>query len=391
MRFRVFITFIFSIISLISYAGDFSEIDKIISDGIANGSFPGAQLIIGNESNILYRQNYGNYTYNEFSNVVSDESLFDIASVTKVVAATTSIMILYNYGKLDINDRVAKYLPEFSGKGKDEIKILNLLLHNSGLAAWKPFYKTCSTKEDVIREIFESDFEYEPETKTLYSDLNAVLLGLIVEKVSGLPLDKFSEESIFRQLGMENTFFNPGENLKSRILPTENDNYWRMKQIHGEVHDETASLMGGVSGNAGLFSNAADLYRFMKMMLSEGKYYNVFSRGLKEESMFSPDIVKKFTSKYPETIYFNTRALGWETKPEQTGSKSRIPCGELISENCFGHTGYTGTSIWCDKDRNLIIIFLTNRIYPSRENNGIRNIRPEVHNKAIELASKMND
>ena len=391
MRFRVIITVILVLFSLISYAGDFSELDKIISEGISDGSFPGAQLIIGNENYILYSQNYGNFTYDEFSNTVTDESIFDIASVTKVVAATTSIMILYNSGKLDVYDKVAKYLPEFSDNGKDETKILNLLLHNSGFAAWKPFYKTCRTREDVLREIFNSDFEYEPETKSLYSDLNAVLLGLIVERVSGLPLDKFCEENIFVHLGMKNTFYNPGENFKARILPTENDTYWRMKQIHGEVHDETASLMGGVSGNAGLFSNASDLYRFMKMMLSEGKYYNVFSRGLKEESMFTPDIVKKFTSKYTETNYINTRALGWETKPEQTGSKSRIPCGELISENCFGHTGFTGTSVWCDKDRNLIIIFLTNRIYPSRENNGIRTIRPEVHNKAIELASKMND
>ena len=391
MGFRVIITALLSLIGTVSYAGDFSELDNLISDGISRGYFPGAQIIVGNENEIIYKQNYGNFTYDEFSNAVTDESLFDIASVTKVVATTTSVMILYNNGMLDINDYVRKYLPEFSGNGKDEIRIINLLLHNSGLEAWKPFYKTCSTREDVIREIFNTGLDYSPGTKTLYSDLNSVLLGLIVENVSGLSLDKFCNENIFYNLGMKNSFFNPDENLKSRILPTENDTYWRMKQIHGEVHDETASLMGGVSGNAGLFSNAIDLYRFMKMMLSEGMYYNVYSRGLKEESMFKPDIVKMFTTKYPETEYFNTRALGWETKPEQTGKNSVIPCGELISENCFGHTGFTGTSIWCDKDRMLIIIFLTNRIYPSRDNNGIRTVRPEVHNKAIETASKMND
>lgn len=391
MRFLTVITCLFCIAIADIIAGDYSEIDKTVNTGISNSFYPGAQLLIGNENNIIYKQNYGNFTYDEFSNIVTDESMFDIASLTKVVATTTSIMILYNNGRIDLNEYVSKYIPEFKSNGKDEIKVINLLVHNSGLEAWRPFYKTCSTKEDVLAEIFEAELNYPIGSKTLYSDLNAVLLGLIVERITGTSLDKFCMENIFVNLGMKNSSFNPEESFKKNILPTENDAYWRMRQIQGEVHDETASLMGGVSGNAGMFSNATDLYKFMQMMLKEGMYYNVFSRGLKEERMFKPEIVRMFTAKYPETNYFNTRALGWETKPEQKRADVRIPCGELISENCFGHTGFTGTSIWCDIDRKLIIIFLTNRIYPSRENYGIGTVRPEVHNKAIETASKMND
>jgi CubicO group peptidase (beta-lactamase class C family) len=148
-------------------------------------------------------------------------------------------------------------------------------------------------------------------------------------------------------------------------------------------------MLNGVSGNAGLFSNSTDLYKFLKVMLNKGKYNNPDTRNFREAHLYREDIVDLFTRKYTDVNYFNTRALGWDTKPEQSG-KSRIPCGELISENCFGHTGFTGTSVWCDKDRNLIIIFLTNRVYPTRENNGIREIRPEIHNTAIEIASVQN-
>lgn len=153
------------------------------------------------------------------------------------------------------------------------------------------------------------------------------------------------------------------------------------------MHDEAASILGGVAGNAGLFSNAEDLYKFMRLLLNNGSYYNPYSRGLKEEKLFEPEYVSLFTKRFTEVFYTNSRALGWDTKPDVLSSKYRMPCGELISDNCFGHTGYTGTSVWCDRDRKLIIIFLTNRVYPSRDNEGIREVRPDIHNAAIESAS----
>jgi len=381
-RLKILITALISV-SFLSF--DFSEIDNVVSNSISQGYFPGAQVLIGNEKVILYEKSYGNFTYGESSPVVTSGSIFDIASITKPVATSTAIMLLYKNGKLDLYDEVSKYIPEFSKNGKEDIKIINLLLHNSGLKAWIPFYKTCISKKDVLNEICNLYPDYVSETKTVYSDLNAILLGEIAEQVSGQSLDEYSRKNIFQPLKMENTFFNPSESKKSKILPTENDTYWRMRQLQGEVHDETASLMGGVSGNAGLFSNAGDLYKFMKMMLNSGSYYSPYTRGLKEEQFCSAELINRFTSRYNNLIYYNTRALGWETKPESGGTSYEIPCGSLISENCFGHTGYTGTSIWCDKDRKLIIIFLTTRVYPSRDNNGIRYVRPEIHNKAIEI------
>ena len=201
-----------------------------------------------------------------------------------------------------------------------------------------------------------------------------------------MSLDKFCYEQIYSKLNMYKTIFNPPGELKEITLPTENDNYWRNRQIQGEVHDEAASLLGGVSGNAGLFSNTEDLYKYVKALLNNGNIGFSFPISSTESQLFTENTVIEFTKKYENLSYNNSRALGWDTKPEPTSY--RRPCGELISENSFGHTGYTGTSIWCDKDRKLVIIFLTNRIFPNRNNNGIRETRPELHNKIIEILSK---
>lgn len=370
-----------------SFANDFSKAEDIITQSIAKNYFPGAQLIVGDDNKIIYEKSFGNFTYDEFSPAVTDESIYDLASLTKVIATTSAIMKLYQEGKIDINDKVVKYIPEFANNGKENINILNLLLHNSGLKAFIPFYKYYSTKEEVINAIYNAELDYEPDTKFVYSDLNAILLGFIVEKVSGQSLDKYCEVNIFEPLGMRSTAFLPDDKMKERIPPTENDTYWRNRLLKGEVHDEAASILGGVAGNAGLFSNAEDLYKFMRLLLNNGSYYNPYSRGLKEEKLFEPEYVSLFTKRFTEVFYTNSRALGWDTKPDLLPSKYRMPCGELISDNCFGHTGYTGTSVWCDRDRKLIIILLTNRVYPSRDNEGIREVRPDIHNAAIESAS----
>jgi CubicO group peptidase (beta-lactamase class C family) len=367
----------------ISYSYDFSGVDSLVRKGIENRYFPGAQLVIGSKSEILYFKSYGYFTYDNDSKPVDENSIFDLASLTKVIATTPAIMILYNQGKINLEDKVIKYIPEFNNNGKENITILNLLLHNSGLKDWIPFYKTCKTKEEVFKTIFEINLIYKTGSKFVYSDLNFILLGLIVERVSGLSLDEFCNEYIFSPYDMKFTMFNPPENLRMNILPTENDKYWRNKQLQGEVHDEAAYLMGGVSGNAGLFSNAKDLYRYTRTLLLNQSDAISMVKPFKDPNIFGKSTIEYFTTKFNITEYINTRALGWDTKPLPTSY--RAPCGELISDNCFGHTGYTGTSIWCDKDRNLIIIFLTNRIYPVRENNGIREFRPDLHNKIFEL------
>ncbi|MDQ3019223.1 MAG: serine hydrolase [Bacteroidota bacterium] len=390
MKKTAFAIFFLFIVNFYSYALDFSAVDDIVSKGINNNAFPGAQIIIGNDKDIIYSKCYGNFTYDDFSNVVSDESMFDLASLTKVVATTSAIMQLYQKQKINLSDNVSSYIPEFANNGKEDITILNLLLHNSGLIAFVPFYKTFANREQVLNAIYNVGLDYPTNTKSVYSDLNAILLGLIVEKVSAMNLNEYCKQNIFIPLDMHSTMFIPDEKLKDKIVPTEIDNYWRMRLIQGEVHDETTSILGGISGNAGLFSNATDLYKFMRVMLNNGEYYNPYSRGLSEEKLFDSDIVNLFTIKYTDVIYNNSRAMGWDTKPLELSTKYRIPCGEMISDNCFGHTGFTGTSIWCDKDRNLIIIFLTNRVYPSRDNYGIRDVRPEIHNLAIQITSNLN-
>ncbi len=365
---------------------DFSEVDRIVSQGISSGAFPGAQVIIGTETGILHERYYGNYTYDETSRAVSEESIYDIASLTKVVATTTAIMILYDAGRIDLNEAVTKYIPEFGNNGKESVTVLNLLLHNSGLEAFVPFHTMYQSKDQVLDHIYTCSLKYQTGSKTVYSDLNAILLGLIVENVSGMSLDEYCRKNVFEPLGMTSTDFKPQGKMKDLSVPTENDNYWRMRLLKGEVHDEAAAMMEGVSGNAGLFSNAKDLYRFAKMMLNEGRYsgYQV-----SDNSRILNDVtVGLFTSRYNGLSYDNTRALGWETKPKM--EKFRIACGESISENCFGHTGYTGTSMWSDKDRKLIVIFLTNRVFPSRQNNQIREIRPDLHNAAIRAFENSN-
>ncbi|MDD5362847.1 MAG: serine hydrolase [Ignavibacteria bacterium] len=384
---RLFFIITFSLFSFIKgYCYDFSSIDNLINNSISQKYFPGAQLIIGSSKEIFYEKYYGHYTYDSDADNISSASLYDIASVTKAAATTSAIMKLYEEGKIKLDDKVSDYLPDFAANKKGNITILNLLVHNSGLKAWVPFYKTCTCKDDIIKYICDISLEYKTGSKFIYSDLNFIILGVIVEKISGVSLNDYCKESIFKPLGMEHTTFLPSDDLKKFTVPTEYDSNWRKRQLNGEVHDEAASLMGGVSGNAGLFSNARELFTLTRMLANNGKYYNPFTRGLKEERMFSESTVKLFTQKYDCSAYDNTRALGWDTKQPPVGSY-RSQCGELISENCFGHTGYTGTSIWYDRDRDIIIIFLTNRVYPSRDNNGIKETRPELHNLIIKTLS----
>ncbi|CAN5562556.1 serine hydrolase domain-containing protein [soil metagenome] len=384
----LFICFFTTAFEPVAHCTASTEIDELINTSINNKYFPGAQLLIAGPAKVLLKQNYGKYTYDENSPNVTDNSLFDLASVTKVVATTSAIMKLYDERKLDLNDRVSAYIPEFTSNGKDVITITNLLLHNSGLKAFIPFYKYYDSRSDVLNAIYAVNLEYKTGSKFLYSDLNAILLGEIVERISGKSLDQYCKDEIFIPLQMRNTFFNPSAESRQWALPTENDTYWRNRLLQGEVHDESAALMGGVAGNAGLFSNAIDLYKFMKSFGTDDNKLgaSLISIFVKNNNIASSEIKTLFTTKYSGVSYMNTRALGWDTKPEPTSY--RAPCGEMFSENSFGHTGFTGTSIWCDKDKGLIVIFLTNRIYPSRDNNGIRDVRPEIHNLAVKLLTE---
>ncbi len=364
---------------------DFSPVDEIIENAIRDRNFPSAVLIVGDSNSIIYQNAYGRLTYDDDAKPTTMNTIYDLASVTKVIATTSAIMKLYDDGKIDLDAPVAQYIPEFAVNGKSDITVRNLLLHNSGLTAWTPFYTMYSTAAEVRNAIYTCTKEYETGTQTVYSDYNAVLLGDIVEKISNIRIDKYCKEFIFLPLSMTDTDYLIPISQDYRIAPTEYDTYWRNELLIGYVHDETAALLEGVSGNAGLFSTAPDLYKFMKMMLKKGRYLDERKTPVKnkEDRLFTEQTVELFTAKVTGLGYINTRSLGWDTKPEAT--KYPPQCGYKFSQNSFGHTGYTGTSVWCDKEKNLIIIFLTNRVYPKRGNEEIKNIRPQVYDEVCKI------
>ncbi|MBK7500842.1 MAG: serine hydrolase [Ignavibacteriales bacterium] len=235
----------------------FNDVDRVINKAIEDKSFPGGVVLVWKDGKTIYEKAYGNYTYDpESSPKVKTNTLYDLASVTKVVATTTAAMICYDRELFSLDDKVIKYIPEFGVNGKENITIKNLLLHNSGLPAWKKFYGRNLNCDDVINEIYSSELEYKIGEKTVYSDLGIITLGKIIEKVTNKSLDNFCEVEIFNPLEMNTTFYNPKDSLKKLCAPTEIDNYWRMKTLQGEVHDETSAMLNGVAGHAGLFSNA---------------------------------------------------------------------------------------------------------------------------------------
>ncbi len=321
-------------------------------------------MLFGMGDEILYNKSFGHFTYDKTSKPIAINSIFDLASVSKVVGTTSAAMILVDEGKLSLDEKIITYLPEFNNNGKDKITIRNLLVHNSGLAAFKKYYDEFSTADEVINDIMNIELTYEPGTKYVYSDLGMVTLQKVIERITGKSLDQFLEENLFQTLGMNSTMYNPSDEIKQNCVPTELDDFWRMKLLQGEVHDERAYMLNGVAGHAGLFSTAEDLSKFVRMLLNDGK-----SNG---EKIINKNIIDEWTTKQSEQ---SDRALGWDTRSEENSSS-----GKYFSKNSFGHTGYTGTSIWVDKENKLFVILLSNRVHPTRRNRKIINFRPEIHN-----------
>lgn len=340
---------------------------QIINKAIEERAFPGAVILIARRGLILGEGAFGRFTYSKDSPPMRMNTIFDLASLTKVVATTTAIMILYDRGLIDLEAPVVQYLPEFGQRGKGKIKIKHLLAHCSGLPAWKPFYKKSQHPEDLLRMIYEMEPEHEPGTQAVYSDLGFIVLGEVIERITGKTLDRFCREEIFEPLGMRDTMFNPPRSLWHKIAPTEQDS-WRGRLLQGEVHDRNAYVMGGVSAHAGLFSTARDLAVFLQMMLNGGVYGD--KRIVKEST------VKLFVQRQ-NLVEGSSRALGWDTPSGESTS------GHYFSKNSFGHTGFTGTSLWVDPEKELFVIFLTTRVHPTRENRKICKVRPEVHDAVM--------
>ena len=345
------------------------SLDAVIADAIGDTVTPGAQLIVGRYGNIVYNKSFGSITYDSGSDYITPEHIYDLASLTKVIVTTTLSMIFKDKGYFALDDPVYKYINEFRGPRKNKVKIVNLLTHSSGLPAWESLYKEVTSKEEMYDKIHNLRLIYSPGKKSIYSCLGMILLGETLEKISGKSLDELAQEYIFKPLDMNDTMYNPKDKKGNLCVPTEIDDKWRGGLVCGIVHDENACSMGGVSANAGLFSNTGDLSKFCQMVLNRGVYN--YKRLVHEPT------ADLFIKKY-NLIEETSRAIGWDTPSYPSSS------GNYFSDISYGHTGFTGTSIWIDPKRDLFVILLTNRVYPTRENEKIFDLRQRVHDTVVE-------
>jgi beta-N-acetylhexosaminidase len=338
--------------------GGLAALDRVMEEAVAARSFPGGVVAVGKDGALVHLRAFGHQTYDEGSPPIAVDTIYDLASLTKVVATTTAAMILVDEGRLDLARPVSSFLPRFTGGGKEKVTVQHLLTHSGGLDWWVPLYKEAPGREAMIERILAMPLGFEPGTKSVYTDLGVLLLGEILERVAAQDLRSFVEQRILQPLGMRDTGYLPPASLKPRIAPTEFDP-WRGRLVHGEVHDENASSMGGVAPHAGLFGTASDLARFAQTMLNGGV--------LEHRRLVSRAVVERFTQ--PAGIPGSSRALGWDTP------SGRSSAGDWLSARSFGHTGFTGTSLWIDPERKLFLVILTNRVHPTRTNDAIRDVR----------------
>ena len=328
-------------------AARLASIDRIVARGIKAGGYPGASVVIGRKGYAVFQKGFGKLGWTASSpRVTADRSIYDLASLTKVVGTTTAAMLLFDQGRLDLDAPVSTYLPAFSGGWKDSVTVRQLLTHRSGLPAGRDLWRVARTADEARAAVLATNLECRPGQCYIYSDLGADVLGFVVEAVAGESLDNFLHDKVFEPLGMTDTFFRPADSLTYRIAPTEIAPP-RGYPLQGQVHDENAYALGGVAGHAGLFSTAADLSIFAQMMLNGGEYNGV--------RILSDTTVALFTRRAA-----GTRALGWDTADGDGGS------GKFLDSHAYGHTGYTGTSIWIDPERQMFVLLLTNRVHAAR-------------------------
>jgi uncharacterized protein YbbC (DUF1343 family)/CubicO group peptidase (beta-lactamase class C family) len=333
------------------------RIDGAVKAAVERGDLPGAVVLVLHRDKVVFRRAYGLRSKKPAEVPMTDDTVFDLASLTKPIATATSVMLLVEQGKLRISDPVAQHLPAFAAKGKDKITIEQLLLHTSGLIADNPVADYKDGRDKAIQRICDLEPTQSPGTKFVYSDVNFIVLGEIVAKLSGKPLAEFAKANVFTPLGMSETGYKPDDALKKRCAPTEQrEGRWMV----GEVHDPRAYLLDGVAGHAGLFSTADDLARYALMVLHEGT--------LDGKRVLSPLTVRLMTT--PRDVPNGQRAYGWDVRTSYSSNR-----GELFKG--FGHTGFTGTSIWIDPDSETAVIFLSNRVHPDGKGN-VNRVRGQV-------------
>jgi len=338
------------------------KLDKIVKTAIEEAVAPGVTIAVGRNGHIAYMKGYGYIDWNQPGSPKADtNTLYDLASLTKVIATTTLAMILEEGGQLDISRTVVSYLPEFNSPEKAQITVKQILTHSGGLEAGANIYATARGREQYLYQINARPLEYTPGSNMIYSDWDMIILQLVMERITGKTLDVLANEKIFRPLGMIDTQFQPPIALRPRIAPTQVDEA-RGGLLWGTVHDENAWAIGGVAGHAGLFSTAKDLALFSMMILNGGE-------GANGVRIVKPATIARWTARQGKE---STRALGWDS-PEGGSS-----AGQFFSPWSFGHTGFTGTSIWIDPEKDLFVVVLTNRVNPTRNNNRHVQLRRDV-------------
>jgi CubicO group peptidase (beta-lactamase class C family) len=342
--------------------------EEAVWNDMQRGAFPGAALAIGRGSKVVLEEGLGNVGRGADAVPVDpDRTVYDLASLTKVVGTTTAVMLLVEDGKMRLDDRVSSYLPEFSGMGREFVTVRHLLTHTSGLPDGVDV-PAGMTPEQALRYVLSTPLRSTPGMRVSYSDLSMVVLYAAAERAAGEPLYRLLDRRVFGPLRMRSTTYWPGEGC-GRCAPTSRD---MGDAFRGHVHDPIARRLGGISGNAGLFSSVHDLARYAAMLANGGE--------LDGARILKPSTIREFTQRQPGT---GTRALGWDT-PGYGGGNSMF--GGRVSNNSFGHTGYTGTSIWIDPDLGTWVVLLTNRTYDTEGNNRMQALRRAVSDRVVEAA-----
>ncbi len=323
-----------------------ATIERVVQRGLDAGGYPGASVVVGRKGYSVMQRGFGSLDWSGRAAVSVDESIYDLASLTKVIGTTTAIMVLFDQGKIDLDAPVNRYVPDFTGGLRDQVTVRHLLTHRAGLPAGRELWRIADTPAKARAAVLSSPIQCIPGNCYEYSDLGADILGFVAEAVSGEPLDHFLEHAVFAKLGMKDTHYRLNLDDVARTAPTEIAPP-RGYPLRGEVHDENAWALGGVAGHAGLFSTASDLSVFAQMLLQGGSYNGV--------RVIADSTVSLFTRRAA-----GHRALGWDTCDGGAG------CGQYLSERAFGHTGFTGTSLWIDPDRQMFVILLTNRVHAAR-------------------------
>jgi CubicO group peptidase (beta-lactamase class C family) len=343
---------------------------SVLTRALADGAFPGAYAVVGSARSVYVSMGVGHIDWPPRATAAGESSsgtlppapddttLWDLASLTKVVGMTTAIMQLVEQGLVELDAPVQRYLPEWTGGGKERVTLRHLLTHSAGLPDWRPLYKETATPAEALALVYATPLDTVPGARMVYSDLGAILAGEVVQRVTGRRLDEYLAREVFGPLGMTATRYRPDSAVRSRIAPTEFDP-WRGRHLRGEVHDENAFVLGGVSGHAGLFGTARDLTRFAQMLLNGGILDG--ARIVRQET------IALFSARQDPTL--SHRALGWETARGAASASSRF------SPGAFGHTGFTGTSLWVDPEHDVFVLLLTNRVNPTRENRKIGAVR----------------